>query len=300
MWSYEGPGGNMHRWDQGRYTAMINARKQSNGNPRGYGNELFWQVVLNPNGAGFCPISWCTFTQPTAQICSPDGREFFNFWQPNDAWDYGTCDWNAETPKIFLISHHHSKGETWLSTDGGANFKIIFDDKSRLQALGVIGPNILLKALSREYKRGEFVKGPDDERLVGIHRSTDLGKTWQKVSDIEVTRGKGAIVYHKKSGRAFLNTQDGLAVSDDKGATWRVIEDSPFFFQPVWFGGEAGHLVGANPGGFYESRDGGETWRQAVAAPEDAPEGVTCFAWDAADDVFYAGEYNGLWYRYER
>jgi hypothetical protein len=296
LWSYGGPGGTMRRWDQGRYTSMINARRQGNGNPRGYGNELFFQVVTNPNGPGFCPISWCSFQQQASQICSPDGKELFNFWQPRDSWDFGTCDWNADVPEIFLICHHHSKGETWLSTDGGRSFEIIFDDGSRLQALGVIGPNVLLKALSRKYSRGEFVESEDDDRLVGVHRSTDLGKTWTRVSEIEVTRGKGAIVYHEANDRAYLNTQNGLAVSDDKGASWRLVEDSPFFYQPVWFGREDTHLVGANPEGFYESTDAGETWQKVL----DAPEGVTAFAWDPTRDVFYAGEYNGLWYRYER
>ena len=291
LWRYGGPGGTLERADGGRYSAIVNCRSQRNSN---FGE--YFQMVLNPNGAGFCPISWCSFSRDTAQVCSPDGQSFFPFWQPGDSWDFGTCDWNAPSPRVFLICHHHTRGEVWLSTDGGQNFDVLFDDGSRLQALGVIGPNVLLKALSRRFERGEFVDRQDDPALVGIHHSSDLGKSWQKVSDIEVTRGKGAIIYHQGNNRAYLNTQDGLAVSDDRGLTWRIVPDSPFFVQPVQFGRKDAHLMGANTEGFYESTDGGHTWSHVFGVPE----GTHIFFWDPTRDVFYAGVYNGDWYRRRR
>ncbi|MFP4382086.1 MAG: hypothetical protein ACLFUS_16415 [Candidatus Sumerlaeia bacterium] len=291
IWKYDIETNAFYRVDGGKLDAQINSRSANNGNSGEY-----IQLVLNPNGAGFAPICWSSDQRNRGQVvCPDDGETFINFWQPSDCWDFGTVDWTTNPPELFFIVHHHSKGEAWVSTDGGQSFEIIFDQGSRVQALGTIGPYILLKALSREYARGEYVDNPEeDKKLVGIHRSTDLGKTWEKVSDIELRDWKGSMVYYK--GDAWFNTPDGLALSEDEGKTWKIVPNSPTFTQPVVYGEKDNEMMGVNHEGFFFSDDTGRSWTKVL----DAPENTGYYFWDPTRDIFYAGQYNGEWYRYNR
>jgi len=289
IWKYDLQTRDFYRIDGGKFNAQINSRSAGNGNSGGY-----IQLVLNPGGAGFAPISWSSFKREHGQVVCPDGENFINYWQPNDCWDFGTVSWQSNPPQTFFIVHHHSKGEAWLSTDRGQTFEIIFDQGSRVQALGIIEPNILIKALSREYKGGEYIDNPDeDAKLVGIHRSNDLGKTWTKVSDIELRDWKGSMVYYK--GDAWFNTPNGLALSEDEGQTWQIVKDSPTFTQPIVYGEIDNEMMGVNHEGFYFSEDTGRTWNKILDAPED----TGYYFWDPTRDIFYAGQYNGHWYRYD-
>ncbi len=289
IWKYDVESGDFTRIDGGKLDAQINSRSANNGNSGGY-----IQLVLNPNGAGFAPISWSSFERDKGQVVCTDGQNFINFWQPSDCWDFGTVSWQSNPPQTFFIVHHHSKGEAWLSTDGGQSFEIIFDQGSRVQALGIIEPNVLIKALSREYKGGEYVDNPDeDPKLVGIHRSADLGKTWTKVSDIELRDWKGSMVYYK--GDAWFNSPDGLVLSEDDGKTWHIVKGSPTFTQPVVYGQKDNEMMGVNHEGFFFSEDTGRTWKKILDAPED----TGYYFWDPTRDIFYAGQYNGHWYRYD-
>ncbi len=295
LWRYGGPGSTLERVDGYRWFSNICCHGGDKPGNMRQGQGRYIQYSLNPNGPGFYIFGWNAFSKATAQLFSPEGKTFYNF---TDSFpDYGTVAWNAGETKLVLTKRHHTYGQVDLSVDGGKTFTKFFDDGFRLKAIGAIAPNILLKCLTRTFpnkKARERIDHPDDAKLVGIHRSTDLGRTWHNVCGIDIGEWTGSMVYHK--GEAFFNSTQGLLVSTDEGATWQVIPNSPAFCQPVLVGGEDAHLIGFTRDACYESRDHGRSWSQVATAPEK----TGYFAYDPVKDVFYAGAYNGDWYRFER
>ena len=99
--------------------------------------------------------------------------------------------------------------------------------------------------------------------------------------------------------RCYLNSPQGLVVSDDRGLTWRVLSGSPSFTFPVIVGPGEGQLAGVNNAGLHESRNGGKTWHHLTKPPSALAKrsGVILYAWDPVGRTLYAGSWLGDWYR---
>ena len=171
----------------------------------------------------------------------------------------------------------------YKSIDGGATWKNIGLRDSRQIGRIVINPRdpniILVAALGHAY-------GPNPER--GIFRTTDGGKTWEKVlSKDENTRGIdvafdpnnpnilfGALWQARRTswGMSSGGPGSGLYRSNDGGSTWKRLEEHGLPKGPY---GKIGVAVAANServyaliearnpeGGLYRSDDGGESWQQ--------------------------------------
>lgn len=201
-------------------------------------------------------------------------------------WDYAAVDWSDPEAKAIFAARHESGGEMYLSTDGGRSWKMIGKDNA-FAATGIFDDRTLVTT------RGQ-----------GILRSTDGGETWTKVSDFQPV-GRVAIPF---KGTTWWLAKEGLIVSADKGATWTK-RGSPV--EAGWgpmFGKDEKHIVVAGNKGFYETTDGGETWRLVAPLPPDKeyrpspsmPGWFINVAWDPNADVFYASRMGRPAYKLER
>jgi hypothetical protein len=107
---------------------------------------------------------------------------------------------------------------------------------------------------------------PDDRLILagteadGLLRSVDGGTSWHSPPTLN-EGGVTALAYG--SGTFAAATQGGMALSQDGGETWRMVETAPG--EPalsVAFEGEA-LLVGLHRRGVFRSDDAGATWRPA-------------------------------------
>src|SRR6266404_9815119 len=187
-----------------------------------------------------------------------------------------------------------ASGGVWKSTDGGINWKPIFDDQPVSSigslAVSVSNPNIVYAGTGEANIRGNVASGN------GIYKSIDAGKTWHQVwkQDGQI----GTMIVHPTNpdiafaavlGHAFgPNTERGVYRTTDGGKTWKqVLAKDPdtgasdVCFDPsnprVLFAGlwqarrKPWEFTSGGPGsGLYMSRDGGDTWKQLIGK-EDAP-----------------------------
>ena len=168
----------------------------------------------------------------------------------------------------------------YKSADAGRTWQHIGLTDTRHIGKIIVDPNnpniVLVAAVGHAY-------GPNQER--GVFRSTDGGKTWNKVLyqnehtgavDLSFDPGNPRIVYaatwqvqrspwHLESG----GPGSGLYKSTDEGLTWKRLEDNGL---PTGVWGRIGvsaasnnvvySLIDAKAGGLYRSDDGGVNWQR--------------------------------------
>jgi photosystem II stability/assembly factor-like uncharacterized protein len=168
----------------------------------------------------------------------------------------------------------------YKSVDGGATWTHIGLNDTRHIAKILIDPHdpniIFVAAIGHAY-------GPNAER--GVFRSTDAGKTWQKVLykddktgaiDMTFAAQDSHILYaamyqevRTPWGFSSGGPGSGIYESVDGGTTWKQLEGHGL---PSGVLGRIGIAVGADPqrvyalieaekGGLYRSDDGGENWQ---------------------------------------
>jgi photosystem II stability/assembly factor-like uncharacterized protein len=191
-----------------------------------------------------------------------------------------------------------ASGGVWKSSDGGSNWKPLFDDQpvASIGSLAVApsDPNIIYVGSGEANIRGNVAAGN------GIYKSTDAGKTWQQVWKQE---GQiGTLIVHPTNpdiafaavlGHAFgPNPERGVYRTTDGGKLWqRVLSNaapadagaSDVCFDPtnprILFAGiwqtrrRPWELTSGGPGsGLYLSRDGGDSWKQLTGKEDQPPE----------------------------
>jgi photosystem II stability/assembly factor-like uncharacterized protein len=193
----------------------------------------------------------------------------------------------AGVPGNPLIYYAATAGSgVWKSTDGGINWKPIFDEQPCASAGSIAvapsDPNVIYVGAGEANIRGNVASGN------GIYKSTDAGKTWKHVW--KATAQIGTMVVHPKNadiayaavlGRAFGPSEErGIYRTTDGGTTWKRVHfvnrdtgasdigmDSSnprILFAGFW---EARRrpwsLTSGGPGsGLFVSRDGGDTWKE--------------------------------------
>jgi len=175
-----------------------------------------------------------------------------------------------------------SQGDgVYKSLDGGKTWKNVGLRDSRAIGKVIINPNnpdiVFVAALGHPY-------GPNSER--GIFRTTDGGKTWDKVLYKDENTGGIDVAFDPRNPNIVFaalwqarrmswsltdgGPGSGLYRSSDGGTTWKHLEEHGLPKGPY---GRIGIAVGANSdrvyaliearnpnGGLYRSDDGGETW----------------------------------------
>jgi photosystem II stability/assembly factor-like uncharacterized protein len=190
-------------------------------------------------------------------------------------------------------------GGVWKTTDGGLNWKPIFDkQKDASPAIGAIAvsasdPNVIYVGTGEACIRGNIVGGN------GVYKSIDAGKTWKFVGLADSHAIGRLAVNPKNPDVAFVaalghpfgdNDERGIFRTQDGGKTWDKVlykdaktggidivfdpSNSNVLFAALWQAKRTPwSLDSGGPGsGLYRSSDGGTTWKELKG--HGLPEGI--------------------------
>jgi photosystem II stability/assembly factor-like uncharacterized protein len=190
-------------------------------------------------------------------------------------------------------------GGVWKTTDGGLNWKPIFDKtKDASPAIGAIAvsesdPNVIYVGTGEACIRGNIVGGN------GVYKSIDAGKTW-KFAGLADTHAIGRLAVNPKNpdiafaaalGHPFGDNEErGIFRTQDGGKTWQKVlykdtksggidvvfdpSNSNILFAALWQARRTPWSLdsGGAGSGLYRSSDGGATWKQLKG--HGLPEGI--------------------------
>jgi photosystem II stability/assembly factor-like uncharacterized protein len=185
-------------------------------------------------------------------------------------------------PLVFYAAF--AQGGVWKSTDGGRQWKPIFDDQPT-QSIGSIAvapsdPNVVYVGSGEANIRGNVSLGS------GLFRSTDAGKTWQhvwkargQIGSLAVHPQDANLAYAAVLGSPFGPSEErGIYRTKDGGTTWQRVlfvdaetgacdvtldpSNPRIVFAGTWqTRREPWKLTSGGQGsGLHRSSDGGETW----------------------------------------
>lgn len=199
----------------------------------------------------------------------------------------------AGNPNLYFAAT--ASGGVWRSKNGGTRWKPVFDDQPTSSigsiAIAPSDPNVIYVGSGEANIRGNVAAGN------GIYKSTDGGTTWQHVWKQE---GQiGTMVVHPKDpdiayaavlGHAFgPNPERGIYRTMDGGKSWKqILSKDPdtgasdvaidvsnprILFAGLWQARrKPWTMTSGGPGsGLYQSRDGGDSWKQLK---EGLPNGM--------------------------
>lgn len=199
-------------------------------------------------------------------------------------WDFAAVDWSAPQVMTIFAALHESGGKVMFSDDGGKRWTRLLEDPEfdKSGGLGIFDAKTLVYT----------------QKDKGIQRSTDAGRTWKKVADLQPV-GRLVQVVDKT---AYWLSPEGLLTSKDQGATW-TLQGQPIkaTIGPWIDPRDAKHMATAGAEGIWTTTDGGEQWIHIAALPKgfDVPKAgwFSNVAWDAERDLFYASKMGQPTYR---
>jgi photosystem II stability/assembly factor-like uncharacterized protein len=188
-------------------------------------------------------------------------------------------------------------GGVWKTTDGGANWKPLFDkaDISSIGALAVAPSdhNVVYAGTGEAAIRGNTTYG------TGIYKSIDAGNTWKNIG-LKDTQQTGALIVDPRNadvvlvaalGHAFgPNQERGIYRTTDGGKTWTKVlskdentggidvvfdpRNPNIVFAALWQARrQPWFFSSGGPGsGLYRSEDNGVTWKELKG--NGLPEGI--------------------------
>ena len=122
-------------------------------------------------------------------------------------------------------------GGVWKTTDGGANWKPMFDKQHSTSSIGALAVapsdhNTIYAGAGESALRGNITYGD------GVYKSVDGGRNWRNVG-LKDTRHIGAIIVHPENpdivfvaalGHAYgPNDERGIFRTTDGGKTWTKV-----------------------------------------------------------------------------
>jgi photosystem II stability/assembly factor-like uncharacterized protein len=190
-------------------------------------------------------------------------------------------------------------GGVWKTTDGGLNWKPIFDKtKDASPSIGAIAvaesdPNVIYVGTGEACIRGNIVGGN------GVFKSIDAGATWKFVG-LADTRAIGSLIVNPKNpdiafvaalGHPFGDNEErGIFRTHDGGKTWEKVlyrdaksggidvvfdpTNANILYAALWQARRTPwSMDSGGPGsGLYKSINGGTTWKELKG--HGLPEGV--------------------------
>ncbi|MGQ9896485.1 MAG: VPS10 domain-containing protein [Acidobacteriota bacterium] len=190
-------------------------------------------------------------------------------------------------------------GGVWKTTDGGVNWQPLGDGAFRTGSVGAIAvapsdPNVIYVGMGEHTWRGNVSHGD------GVYKSTDAGRTWQRIglentrhiARIRVHPTNPDVVYVAAMGHCFgPNAERGVYRSRDGGKTWQRVlfvseragsadlamdpTNPRILYAGMWEAQRGPYFfTSGGPGsGLWKSTDGGETWQDLTRKP-GIPKGV--------------------------
>ncbi|MEM6550563.1 MAG: hypothetical protein AAF750_00300 [Planctomycetota bacterium] len=105
----------------------------------------------------------------------------------------------------------------------------------------------------------------------GLYRSDDGGRTWQRLSQhADEAAGHSSIDVTPDTGRLLAGNDRGIFVSDDRGETFRQVDDQPITSLSV-SPKRPGHVFATRADAVLHSTDHGETWVALKTTGLDEP-----------------------------
>ncbi len=180
-------------------------------------------------------------------------------------------------------------GGLWKTDDMGLTWGNISDGFFKTGSVGAVAvpetdPNIVYVGMGEHAVRGVMTHHGD-----GMYKSTDAGKTWEKIG-LDATQHIARIVVHPTDpntlwvaaqGALYGNSRErGIYKSTDGGKTWRntlyvnemtgcnelsIDYSNPrILYASMWhYGRKPWQVISGGAGsGLYKSTDGGETWKK--------------------------------------
>ncbi len=185
--------------------------------------------------------------------------------------DWCAVNWADPDMKFMLTLKHESGGVLLMSRDGGKSFTGLGKNFGSAWIFDA-DTAVIARMKSKELPEG------------GIFRTTNGGEDLQRVTNYTATA-----LPRWHDGALYWLAGGSLMKTTDKGATWTSvgsIKDGRY--GPV-FGKDAKHMLVLTGAGIIESKDAGQSWSKAIAAPKDM-KGIAYLTWldyDPTRDVIY-------------
>jgi photosystem II stability/assembly factor-like uncharacterized protein len=238
-------------------------------------DETGWATTMDQNH----PVRMASFSLDGTAGWTTDGKKWRKFTDLGRNWDFGSVDWSAPDPKTIIAGKHETDppGELYITSDGGLTWKqLSVRLAGKSDKLSMCGA---LNATTFIYSRDE-----------GIHRSTDSGATWTKVSGVN-PQTRIPVLF---AGAHYLGSDKGLLISKDLGATWQGIGAPVNVWLGPFFGATEKDILVVGSEGAFLTKDAGATWKNAAPLKPNikgfsfTPGWFGCYAWDPLNNILYA------------
>jgi len=189
------------------------------------------------------------------------------------------------------------EGGVFKSTDGGLRWTLLEGTKKlsiRSLAIAPSDSNFLIAGSAN-----------DDPNLNGVFRSTDTGKTWERISpvgDRELRNIESVAIDPRDTNIIYAGTWHLPWKTTNGGVTWKqtgnqiagMINDSDVF--GITVDPNQPNIVYVNAcSGFYRSMNAGEKWLKFPGIPFSARRTYVLLPHPTNPSVIFAGTSEGLW-----
>lgn len=192
---------------------------------------------------------------------------------------------------------HKQEGGVFKSEDGGEHWELLDETKGlsvRSLAVAPSDSSVLIAGTAN-----------DNPRLNGVFRSSNAGKSWQRISpegDKEIRNIESIAIDPQRTDVIFIGTWHLPWKSADGGQTWKqtgykavgMIDDSDIF--GICIDPSDPSLVYMNAcSGIYRSRSAGENWQKIEGIPFSARRTYALLPHPSNPNMLFVGTSEGLY-----
>jgi photosystem II stability/assembly factor-like uncharacterized protein len=227
-------------------------------------------LMLDPTGKSKRVLMALVYGAPIG-LSMDGGATWKQMDKKSEHVDWASIDWTDPDAKFVLTLKHESGGLLMSSHDGGKSFTDVGKGYGPAWVFdGQTG--VVAEMKSKDHPKPRIL------------RTSDGGKTWDPVGDLNATA-----MPKWRDGTLYWLSDNALMTTRDQGKTWSKIADIKEAQHGPIFGKDDKHFFVLTKAGIIESTDAGLTWSKPIALPKDlkgvAP--LTWFDYDPKGDVLY-------------